>query len=616
MTFLQPAMLWSLVVLLPLAAIYFLKVRPRRKPTTAYFLWERIFQERRASSLFQRLRDAWSLLLMSLAAAAVCFALSQPEWADERKDMILVVDTSASMSTREGRSSRLELATDVAREIVEGLNGNQLAAVATVDGRLAYRSHLTNNPREMLDAIDAIRPSGKSLDLAALPTGKEWEGSDRKYRLVFISDGVFDESALPPHVELVKVGTTRDNLGLVAADLAYLAGSARRLGFYYQVASTFGEPQHVDLSLSFVDTAGHEQIFKVIPLQVKPGINPPESFELLDAPAGRWLARLDIADALAEDNEVFLAVAKPEPIRVAVESTDPFFLENSVHAFSRGDGMLMLVAKKADEANRPDVVLAKSTSPQAANLIILQPSGESEWWTGLGEEVVAGPARVLVEGHPALRHLDAASIPFVGARQLTPPPGAQILVADDSDVPLIYKHRHEGRTALVVNIDPVAADFYFSAWFPVLVHSAATHLAGRENPLSAAYRPGEAVPIPGGKDDVVTRITAPTDNPDAITSPSDSKLSEATANAAGTEIRGPWFSAVEQFGFYHLANAAGQHDFGANLFRADESLVNNPESKSNNQPLSRGRSPAQWLTLLAIVVLAAESVLYHRRKVG
>lgn len=108
MTFLQPAMLWSLVVLLllPLAAIYFLKVRPRRKPTTAYFLWERIFQERRASSLFQRLRDAWSLLLMLLAAAAVCFALSQPEWADERKDMILVVDTSASMSTREGRSTR------------------------------------------------------------------------------------------------------------------------------------------------------------------------------------------------------------------------------------------------------------------------------------------------------------------------------------------------------------------------------------------------------------------------------------------------------------------------------------------------------------------------------
>ena len=72
MTFLQPAMLWSLLVLLPLAAIYFLKVRPRRKPTTAFFLWEKIFQEKRASSLFQRLRDAWSLLLMLLDEPSQC----------------------------------------------------------------------------------------------------------------------------------------------------------------------------------------------------------------------------------------------------------------------------------------------------------------------------------------------------------------------------------------------------------------------------------------------------------------------------------------------------------------------------------------------------------------
>jgi hypothetical protein len=604
MTFLQPAMLWSLLVLGPLAAIYFLEVRPRRKPTTAYFLWERIFQEKRASSLFQRLRDAWSLLLMLLAAAAVCFALARPEWADERKDLILVVDTSASMSTREDRSTRLEQAADIAREIVEGLNGNQLAAVATLDDRLTYRSHLTNNLRDMLDSIDAIRPSHKALDLAALPTGKEWETSDRKYRLVLISDGVFDASALPSHVELVKVGTPRDNLGIVAADLAYIGGSTSRLGFYYQVTSTFAETKEADLSLSFVDQQGHEQLFKVIPLEVKSGFNPPESFELHDAPAGRWLARLDVDDALDEDNKVFLAVAKPRPIRVAVDSTDPYFLENSVHAFSRGDGTLSLVPNKTEDLKQPDVVLAKSTSPEAPNAIILQPAGKSPWWTDLGDEVVPGAARVLVESHPALRHLDAASIPFIGARQLTPPSGAQILVADDKGLPLIYKHRHDGRSAIVVNIDPVAAEFYFSAWFPVLVHSAAKHLAGRENPLAAAYRPGESVPIPGGKDDVITQIMP---------------LSDTTLDAdsiAAAEVRGQWYSGTDELGFYRMANTTGQHEFGANLFRADESLVNNAKTQSNHQPLSRGRSPAQWLTLLAIVVLAAESVLYQRRKVG
>jgi hypothetical protein len=599
MTLLQPAMLWWLLVLAPLAALYFLKVRPRRKPTTAYFLWERIFQERRASSLFQRLRDVWSLVLMMLAAAAVCFALARPEWTDERKDFLLVIDTSASMATQEDRSSRLDLAINVASEIVEGLNGNQRGAVATIDNRLRYRSHLTDNPRELIDAIASIEPSGATLDLAALPGGDpEREQWTRDHRVIFISDGVFEAADLPPHVELVKIGRECDNVGIVAADLAYTSGSASRLGFYYQVASSFAELEEIDLALWQVDEDGHERLFKVIPLQVVPGTNAPETFELPQAPAGRWLARLDVKDALAEDNTAYLVVTPPAPIRVAVDSSDPFFFENSVQAFSRGDGLLALVRDGEYVGQRPtDVVLAKSTTPNAAKAVIFQPVGESMWWSGLGEEVAAGSARVLVEGHPALRHIDAASIPIAGARQLTPPVGAQVLVDDDKGLPIIYKARRDDRTAIIVNMDPAAAEFYFSAWFPVLIHSAATHLAGRENPLAAGYRPGEAVPIPGGREDVVTTVSPP-------------------GGKKKVDTLGAWFTEGERIGFYELANSLGKRDFGVNVFSAAESLVNNRATRSNHEPLSRGRSPAQWLTLLAIVVLTAESLLYHRRKVG
>src|SRR5207244_2254738 len=140
----------------------------------------------------------------------------------------------------------------------------------------------------------------------------------------------------------------------------------------------------------------------------------------------------------------------------------------------------------------PEVVLAKASAPTADWAIIFKPEGQSIWWTKLGDEVTAGAARVLVEDHPALRHLDASSIPFVGARQITPVAGAQVLVADDGGLPLIYKARHGRQTALVVNMDPVAAEFYFSAWFPVLVHSAVTHLAGHENQLTTAHRSGES----------------------------------------------------------------------------------------------------------------------------
>jgi hypothetical protein len=616
MTFLSPALLWSFIALVPLAAIYFLKVRPRKKPTTAYFLWERIFQEKRASSLFHRLRDAWSLILMALAAAAICLALGRPEWADVRKDLLIVIDNSASMSARDGGTSRLDLAKKQANDVVQGLNGNQRAAVAIVGQKLRYLSHLTDNPRELLEAIDSIESSAETLDLTSLPASN-WEAAPQdldgveappspqapnqsaqnKHRVLFVSDGGFDAKKLPAHVELLKVGTPLDNVGLVAADIAFLAGDTGRLGIYYQVASTFAEPQKVDLTLWSVADDGHEQLHKVIPLTIKPGTNPSETFELAGAPAGRWLARLDIADALSEDNTAYLVVAKPDPIRVAVESPDPFFLENSVQAFARGEQLLTLVK------DSPAVVLGKSVAPKADLAIIFQPIGDSDWWTKLGDEVEAGAARVLVEGHPVLRHLDATSIPFVGARQITPAAGAQVFVADDNGLPLIYKARHGNRTAVVVNIDPVAAEFYFSAWFPVLVHSAVTHLAGRENSLAAAYRPGESVPIPAGRDEILTKIAPP-------------QPIKSDSAATRLETTGAWFRGIEKLGFYTLQNPAGKHTIGASLFSPAESLLNNDEVADKHEAISRGRSPTAWLTLLAIVALAAESILYHRRKVG
>ena len=158
------------------------------------------------------------------------------------------------------------------------------------------------------------------------------------HRLLFITDGSLDTNKLPPRVELLKVGSPLENVGFVAADMAFVPGSTNRLSLYYQVASTFREPKQFDLTLSRIDDNDQEQLFKVIPLTVAPGSNRPEIFQLQQAAGGRWIARLDAKDALADDNVAYLPVAKPDPISIAVDAADPFFLENSVQAFARAMG--------------------------------------------------------------------------------------------------------------------------------------------------------------------------------------------------------------------------------------------------------------------------------------
>lgn len=580
MSFLTPAFLWSFLALIPLAAIYFLKVRPRKRSTTAYFLWQRIFNEKRATSLFNKLRDLFSLILMLLAFSALALALAQPEFTDDaRKDLLLIIDHSASMSA----DDRLEDAKKTANEIVIALNGNQRAAVASAAREIAFRSHLSNSPRELIDAIDGIEASDFPFDPAVLKAlGENAELSD-EHRVILISDASFEGAdALPEGIELIKTGEPAENVGIVAADLQQLPNG--QLGFFFKIASSFAEPVQADLILEHADE--NDRIYKLIPLNLEPGENPAEVFNLEDAPPGRWRARIDLEDALAKDNTAWLAVPEPKPIRVAVAAEDRYFFETSVLAFQQGSGLLALVE------DQPQIAIGKGTAPDSGLSLIFTPAGDSTWWKSAGEEVDAVAPRILLEDHPVLRHIDLSSVAFIGAREIEPPDGSLVLVESETGVPLIYRAVQDDKTALVVNLDPIASEFYFSAWFPVLIHGAATHLAGREEELAALYRPGDTTPIPGHREGETTTILQP-----------DGRAIETTESR---------FGPIEKLGFYEV----GEWPMASSLVTSQESLLDNEAIPASADPVSRGRAPAYWLIVLALLVLVVESVLYHRRKVG
>ncbi len=586
MSLLSPIFAYAFLALIPLGAVYFLKVRPRRRETSAYFLWEKVFTGKKSSALFQRLRDVWSLLLMALAFAAVAFALCGPEFSrDDRKDLLLVIDQSASMQAQ----GRLAAAKDQASGIIRALNGSQRAAVAVMAADLQFLSHLTDDPRELLDAIEKIQPTDLPLRLDSLKAFRAGQSGDwaRQHRLIFLSDGNTTEP-LPEGVELAKVGAPAENAGIIAADLQYAPGSTDQMLFYFQTASSFKGPVKADLILQAIGGA----VGKFIPLDLVPGVNPPQTFTVENAAPGRWEARLEIKDALAADNVVSLVAARPKPVRVAVRTEDRYFMENSVLAFARGGGVLELVTES------PQIVLTRSTTPDAPLALIFQPEGESPWWKspGVPLDPAAVVPKVLQPEHPVLRFIDAASLNFAGARQLQAPEGALVLVSTEDGVPLIHLASSGGKSALVINMDPAAADFYLSAWFPALVFSAATHLAAREEELAAVYPAGARIPVPGVHDGQPSTITTPA--------------------GAVEKIQSPHFGPLATTGFYALENTSGKWNAAAALLNTDESLLDNAKVPNTALSLAQGIPPAVLFTLLAILVLVAESLLYHRRKVG
>lgn len=569
MTFLAPAFLWTLAVLAPLAAIYFLKVRPRKKPVTAFFLWQRIFTEKKAAALFKRLRDLFSLLLMALAFAAIALALSEPDFAgDERKDLLIVVDHSASMSAKDGSTTRLEKAKKRARDLIAGMNGTQRAAVASFAEVTRMLEHPTRHRKALLEAVEGIEATelpSRVEALRALQPGDEWM---KDTRVLLITDGCLDAPDRLLDIEVLRIDDGARNAGIARADLRSVPGGPARLGLFIQPVSSFTEPVKTEIALTHVDT---NALVKLIPVTLQPGENTAVTLTLDDAPTGRWTATLGLEDALATDNTAYLYVPPRQPVPVGVMADDPFFFQNAISAFERSDQMLALAA----DAKSAQLMLSKGTLPAETSAVVFQPAGESAAWSKVGDEIATPVPKVLIKDHALLRYLDTETMAFSGARHLTAPAGAVVLVADESGPPLIYLTRRGEQTVCVVNLDPLAGQFYLSAWFPVLIHNAAAHLSHHEDMPPATLATGSSTRVPGRAD------PAP---------------------------YGPLLTA----GFHET----GEWTLAASLVSPEESALKNEVLKENVKPIASGESPSYWLLVLALIVLVGESMLYHRRKVG
>lgn len=590
MTFLNPALLWTLAALAPLAAIYFLKVRPRKKPVTAFFLWQKIFTEKRSSALFKRLRDLWSLLLMALAFAAIALALAEPDLeGDERKDLLIIVDHSASMSAKDGSGTRLATAQQKARELITALNGSQRAAVAAMSDRLTMRAQPTRHRRSLLEAVDGIEATQLPSQIEALRSVQPGQDGLKNTRVILITDGCVDDPTLLSKVEVMKVGAEAFNMGIVRADLRPVPGEGFRLGLFVVMQSTFKENVKVDLLLRHEDSG---QLVKIIPMEVQPGLNPPVTLFLEDAEAGKWSVKIENEDALALDNEAWLHVPGRDPLPVAVLAENAFFLENAVRAFERSEQNLQL----ATDAKSARLFLALGRAPEAGSALIFQPQGESPMWSDVGEELPSPLPRILIKDHAMLRYLDAETMNFTGARQLKAPTGAVVLVADETGVPLIYLVRQGEETSCIVNLDPLAAQFYLSAWFPVLTHNAAAHLSHRETALAATLPTGTTTRVPGAGAEGIMTVRTPG--------------GQTFEKPAEDPLR------LEETGFYVATVAEREITLACSLVSPVESGAAEASLENTTRPLAQGQSPAYWLLVLGLMALVGESAMYHRRKVG
>jgi hypothetical protein len=585
---LNPSAAWWLLMVPALIALYMLRPRSRRKPVPSLRLWRELPQVERPTPRLRRPPLSWLLLLQILLLAAGAFALMQPAlWAPAGRHTVVLLDTSGSMQTAEGASTRFEQARTEARDVVATLRDTDRITLLGVGPSVTTAcSNCTRNDferalRELkLTAGRANWPSAVSI--ASGLAGQAGGSATTTYA---ISDGAFEAlrgDDVPADMHFVQVGSNVTNLAVSVL-------SARRPPNNSPGYSAYARVENVSTSHANVRVSAVADTVPLTPrsLSIPAGGHADVTWEV---PAGalKLTVGIDAQDALVADNQAVLFLPTNSQDQVIVKSDDPGMYMRAVAGYHGLQPITDTVKSSAETAFTVWEGELPSALP-AGGLFLVNPSGGLLPSTG-DMENLGSPD--MVSDHPLLRDLDLRALFVERARKYEAPAWLEPIV-QSADGPLLLAGEQDGRRIAVLAFDPRESNLPKLAAFPLLMANLADWLYPQSG--VGALRPGDAAIVPPGS---------------TVTTPGGRKVQ---ASEAGV------FADTSEVGIYTVAGANAQdtsRSFAVNMADPNESNVtpkDHPElERAAVEVAERVTTEDYWspLAALALVLAGGEWLVY------
>jgi hypothetical protein len=607
---------WLWLLFPPLAGaliiLYLLKIRRREYIVPSVFLWEQALQDLQANSPLQKLRTHLLLLLQLLVLLLAIFALAHPllRWSRQAgKNIVLILDDSASMQSTDVFPSRFAAAKQEAGKVIEGLGPFDNLMLLAIGGSTRALTPFTHDQRALHAALDHLEVSDTRADLQQalqMVAGLAHEKTQGKnVQVVLISDGAMPAATMPVAmnfpINYVPIGKRSDNVGIVVLDVRWQPQHR-----YYEgliVARNYANhPWTCTLEQSLngnlrdareITMPAHGQHTEVV--------------EGLPAEGGIFRAALDVHDDLAIDNSAQVVLPRVDAVPVTLVTSGNLFLSTALSL----DPSFKVTTVRAMPATLPSgTVLITDNVPLSA-----VPRGVSALL--IGPESLAGEASgqaktaTVVDWdrrHPVLSHVDLTELQLADSAVLSPTATAHTLIETDAG-PVALVDESLGRRLISLGWDVRHSDFPLRVSFPIFVSNAINWLSGtREQAQMLNMRTGQ-----------ILRLPAPTGEEQMT-------LTDPRGNHSPLEARDGVIvlDGLTRTGIYHLAGRQRDTPIAVNLLDSDESNIAPQQtlalksSKGGAIAAKPGRVQTEgelwrYLLLGVLAVLLGEWWVYHRR---
>jgi len=375
------------------AVVVFYILKLRRRPVAVPFskIWTRILRDKEATSLFSQLKRLLSLLLQLALLALLLLALGDPRAAQnliEGRNIVVLIDASASMSATDVAPSRLEAARERVRTMVRGLSGTDRMLIAQMDAAATPLSTLTGEISELEAALTRVAPTDAAADFPrALRFATDSLRGLPSPEVIVVSDGALGEaadSAGPVHVgdvklSYVEIGNLERNwnAAITSFSVRRYPLDKSRYEVMLEVTNTGDKPMDVELSL-----LGDGQLNDLTRLRLAPHERLPRFYPNLSGASKTLEAKLAMADGtrddLPADDHAYALLPERRRARVQVVTTGNMFLEAALLLDEYLDVTLVkpggYPAKGAFDVTIFDNV-APVVTPGSGGVLYLNPTG-------------------------------------------------------------------------------------------------------------------------------------------------------------------------------------------------------------------------------------------------
>lgn len=427
-------------------------------------LWRELMYEAQASRPFQMPHPWWLLALrmlivalLTLAAAGISLAMDGAP-----QQVILVIDTSASMATRDGDGRRIDSAKRIANQLVAAVPAGSDITLLRIDGTveiIASRESDRVRVSQLIDSLDALPIAGDLNQLV------QWVSamSGRSSFVYVISDDIrLAEYDWPSTWRRIEVGSDArndaiDDVQVVQSpDGWYVRLRIRHYGAHtpspriIEVRDGQGNLVAANQAL-FDDDGAFEWSF---------GLDTPiETLQFYLTPSTN--------DALASDDVYFWHAPSTKPIQVALLGDDRRFLPAALASLpntevitdvARADMVIMIGQLPDDMSAKPTWLIdARGTVTTTVTLPQLQRVALRGIESRLNRDIDISNSQILTA--------TVLDVPLWGQRWITSQSGTHAYVGD-----------REGHPTVVFGFDLRQSDLVLRPEFPLLVRNILDYL--------------------------------------------------------------------------------------------------------------------------------------------